>query len=53
METYAQIQDIKRAILRGDSDYNGIKLPKAQTTGTAYQIESYAQLQAQRVYNQF
>lgn len=51
METYNKIQAIKNAILRGDSNYEGVLLPTKQRAGTYYQQASYAQMQAQRVYD--
>jgi len=48
MET---IENIKKAILRGDKFFNGIKLPKGQT-GTYKQQSSYALLKAQEIFTQ-
>jgi hypothetical protein len=47
-----QINLIKRAILQGKLKYKGKKLPTMQTAGTDSQISSYANVQAQKFYNQ-
>ncbi len=51
MDRYNEIQNIKAAILRGDSEYNGVKLPTKQTTGTSVQIDTYAGMQADIFYS--
>lgn len=44
------ISNLKTAILRGQKEYNGISLPKAQTTGTGTQISSHATQLATNIY---
>ena len=51
MTRFEKVEDIKRAILRGDKEYNGITLPKPQTTGTAMQRITYAWQKAEQVYD--
>jgi len=47
---YDKVIEIKRAILRGDEEYQGITLPKPQRTGTMTQQDTYAYLKAQEIY---
>lgn len=42
--------EIKRAILSGDKQYQGIPLPSPQTAGTYRQQESYAHSRAMQLY---
>lgn len=52
MERYTIIQTIKKAILKGESTFQGIALPSRQSAGTYFQQNTYAQIQAQKVYEQ-
>lgn len=51
------IKEIKDAILRGDKTFKStsgmynVKLPSPQKTGTSEQMESYANMEAQRIVN--
>ena len=51
MERQTIIIQIKRAILRGDTLYDGIVLPSPQRAGTYYQQSSYASQQAETLYD--
>lgn len=44
-----QILEIQKAILRGDKEYKGIKLPSPQGAGTYTQKSTYAYLKAQEI----
>lgn len=52
MSTETRVQYIKGLILRGVDYFNGVKLPKPQTTGTGYQKSTYAELKARELVNQ-
>lgn len=43
------ITEIQNAILRGDKEYKGIKLPSPQRAGTFTQNSTYAFLKAQEI----
>jgi len=47
-----EINNIQRAILRGETTYNGIQLPSCQTAGRMAQINAHALQLATRVYNE-
>ncbi|WP_136073124.1 hypothetical protein [Candidatus Ulvibacter alkanivorans] len=53
MEKYTHIQNIKKAILRGDSAYCGVPLPTPQRAGTYFQQATYANIQAERVFERY
>ena len=44
------INKLKTAILRGEDTYNGISLPKVQTSGTGMQISGHATQLATNLY---
>lgn len=53
MERYTTIQNIKKAILRGECSYSGAPLPNPQSAGTYYQQATYAMVQAQQVFERY
>lgn len=50
MKKHKTIEAIKKAILIGQSHYKNIALPSSQGTGTCFQQNTYAYLQAQKLY---
>ena len=44
------IEAITRAILKGQKEYEGVKLPTPQRAGTMTQCVTYARIKAQEIY---
>lgn len=51
MGRFETVENITRAILRGDKKYNGTPLPSPQTSGTGMQQRSYARQKAEQIYD--
>ena len=52
MNTQLKINEIKRAVLRGDDTFDGKPLSKVQSAGTGVQINSHAKQIATNFYNE-
>lgn len=45
---YRLVEEVRRAILRGEKTFRGYTLPKAQTSGTIAQVRAYGAMQASK-----
>lgn len=53
MTRFEIVEQIKKAILKGNKSYMGVRLPSPQGSGTSMQKSTFARMKAEDVYDQF